>query len=101
MRFSQNLQKAREAAGLSQAELARKVEVPRQHVSKWEGGKNLPSLENALALSRVLGLSVNELFGEEVPKSDVQRLIEALPQRAVNHLKAFLLVLHGETKGPG
>ena len=92
MDFAQQLTQAREVAGLSKAELARRVGVPRQHVTKWESGVNLPSLENALALSRVLSLSVNELFGEQVPKSELEKLVAELPSEALEHLKAFLRV---------
>jgi len=64
----------------------------RSNAQIWEGGKNLPSLENALALSRVLSLSVNELFGEEEPKSELERLVSELPSEALDHLKAFLRI---------
>jgi len=57
----------REKAGLSQDELAEKLEVTRQTVSNWENDKNKIDLEKAKRLCEVFGITPNELCsdGEE------------------------------------
>ncbi|MDE6585584.1 MAG: helix-turn-helix domain-containing protein [Clostridia bacterium] len=59
--FNENLKKYRTAAGLSQSELAEKLFVTRQCVSKWEQGTNQPDLETLQKLSEILNVSVDEL----------------------------------------
>jgi putative molybdopterin biosynthesis protein len=60
------LRLARQAGGYSQLQLAGMAEVSRQAVSAVEAGLSDPSLRVALALSRALGLTVEELFGPAV-----------------------------------
>ncbi len=61
----------RKKAGLSQEELAEKVGVSRQSVSKWEGALSIPELDKILLLSQIFGVSTDYLlkdeFGEELP----------------------------------
>ena len=65
MTFSEKLVELRRKAGLSQEELASRLEVSRQAVSKWESGQTLPDLERAVALSRLFGVSLDYLMKEE------------------------------------
>ena len=46
----------RKRAGWSQEELAEKMGVSRQSVSKWEGAQSMPDLDKILALSRIFGV---------------------------------------------
>jgi putative molybdopterin biosynthesis protein len=55
--------RCRIACGWSQAELARRADIPRTTVSAIEGERLTPSVTTALALARSLGCSVEELFG--------------------------------------
>ena len=50
--------------GLSQDELAEKVFVTRQAVSRWENGTSDPSTSNLFALAKLYGISVEELLKE-------------------------------------
>ena len=50
--------------GLSQGELAEKVLVTRQAVSRWENGETVPNTETLKLLSKVLDVSINTLLGE-------------------------------------
>lgn len=59
----------REAAGLSQGDLAKQVFVARQTVSNWETGKTLPDVQSLLLLARLFGTSVDELLGEEAQRA--------------------------------
>ena len=60
--LAQRLHDLRRANGLSQEELARKLAVSRQAVSKWECGVTLPDISLLVPLCRVLGLTVQELL---------------------------------------
>lgn len=53
----------RKKYGLSQEELAQKVFVTRQAVSRWETGETLPNIETLKKLSQVLDVSINTLLG--------------------------------------
>lgn len=60
--IGQGIAARRKQMGLSQEELARKVGVTRQAVSRWESGSALPSVDNMVELSRALEISVDELL---------------------------------------
>ena len=55
----------REAAGMSQSDLARAAGIPRQYVSAWEAGAWDPGLQNLVVLSNVLGITLDQLMKEE------------------------------------
>lgn len=63
----ENIKKYRRLRGLTQQELAEKLFVTAQNVSKWETGKSMPELENLCRLAEALGVSVDTLLsgGEE------------------------------------
>lgn len=56
----------RKRAGWSQEELAEKMGVSRQSVSKWEGAQSMPDLDKILALSRIFGVSTDYLLKDEI-----------------------------------
>jgi putative molybdopterin biosynthesis protein len=62
------LRLARQGRGFSQQQLARMAGVSRQAVSAVESGLSDPSLRVALALSRALGMTVEEVFGQVTPE---------------------------------
>ena len=64
MRLSQNIAGLRHAAGWSQEELAARLDVTRQSVSKWESGQSDPSTTNLLALAKLFGVRPEELLQE-------------------------------------
>lgn len=61
MPFEENLRNLRKNANMTQAELAEKLNVSRQAVSKWEKAVSIPDIENMLLLSKVFNVSVDEL----------------------------------------
>ena len=69
MQLSDNIQQLRKALGLSQEQLAEQVGVSRQSISKWETGQSVPELDKLLALSRIFGLSTDELLGNRIPET--------------------------------
>ncbi|WP_066399893.1 helix-turn-helix domain-containing protein [Cytobacillus eiseniae] len=62
MIFSERLKNEREKRGWSQTELAEKIHVSRQSVSKWETGKNYPSIEVIIGLSDLFGITIDEML---------------------------------------
>lgn len=77
----ENIQRIRKSKGLSQEELALKLNVVRQTVSKWERGLSVPDAELLVTLSEVLDTPVSTLLGEtaiDTKATDVQILAEKL-----------------------
>ena len=75
--FSQNLKTIRKSKGLSQQELAVKLNVVRQTISKWEQGLSVPDSEMLISISEVLETPVSILLGENVvlPEADTLKAI--------------------------
>ena len=70
--LGQRLQQLRKAKGFSQEELAGRVGVSRQAVSKWEGGQTAPDLERLLALSKQLDGTTDYLLTGQHPAAREQ-----------------------------
>ena len=91
------ISECRKKKGLTQQQLAELLNVSNRAVSKWERGKNLPDASLMLELSKILGISVNELLnGEKILKSDYftkaeDRLIRL--QKKNNEYEKTLLLL--------
>lgn len=70
--LNENIKAVRKSKGLSQEELAIKLNVVRQTVSKWENGLSVPDSDMLLSLSEILETPVSTLLGEAVtePKAD-------------------------------
>lgn len=60
---AENIKDARLRAGLSQEELAQKLNAHVPQISRWESGKHSIDLYTAFWLSRVLNVSMDKLFG--------------------------------------
>ena len=61
--FSSNLKRLRQAGGMSQAQLAEKLNVTRQTVSSWERGNSYPDIGSLTHLVEVLGVEVQDILG--------------------------------------
>ena len=72
--LSENIKTIRKAKGLSQEELAVKLNVVRQTISKWEQGLSVPDSELLLALSEALETPVSTLLGETVAEPEADDL---------------------------
>ena len=66
MKLGEKLQQLRRQSGLSQEQLAARLTVSRQAVSKWELDETMPDTENVIQLSRLFGVSCDYLLREEV-----------------------------------
>ena len=65
MTLCEKLTQARKAAGLTQADIAARLSVSRQAVSRWESGQSKPSTEKILALGELYGVSIDRLLNTE------------------------------------
>lgn len=72
--LNENIKTFRKSKGLSQAELAIKLNVVRQTVSKWENGLSVPDSDMLISLSEALETPVSTLLGEAVAASKVDDL---------------------------
>lgn len=65
MTFADKILKLRKQAGLSQEELAEKLNVSRQAISRWEMGTAVPDAVNLLQMSKLFGVTVDYLINDE------------------------------------
>ena len=64
MTLCEKLTQARKAAGLTQADIAARLSVSRQAVSRWESGQSKPSTEKLLALAKIYDVSLDWLCSD-------------------------------------
>ncbi|MBD5486745.1 MAG: helix-turn-helix domain-containing protein [Lachnospiraceae bacterium] len=72
--LNENIKAIRKSKGLSQEELAVKLNVVRQTLSKWERGLSVPDSDMLICISEVLETPVSTLLGETVVESKVDDL---------------------------
>lgn len=72
--LNENLKIIRKSKGLSQEELAVKLNVVRQTISKWERGLSVPDSDMLISISEALKTPVSTLLGETVTESKVDDL---------------------------
>ncbi len=72
--LKENIKSIRKSRGLSQEELAIKLNVVRQTISKWEQGLSVPDSEMLISISEVLETPVSTLLGENISESKVDDL---------------------------
>ncbi len=72
--LKENIKSIRKSKGLSQEELAIKLNVVRQTISKWEQGLSVPDAEMLISISEVLETPVSTLLGENISESKVDDL---------------------------
>ena len=72
--LSENIKAVRKSKGLSQQELAVKLNVVRQTVSKWEQGLSVPDSDMLISISEALETPVSTLLGETVTETEADTL---------------------------
>lgn len=70
MKFGDNLKKIRKSKSISQEDLAEKVGVSRQSVSKWETGEAYPEMNNILELCKIFKCSIGDLVNDNMVDLD-------------------------------
>lgn len=70
--FSENLKRLRKEKGFSQEQLATRLNVVRQTISKWEKGISVPDAELLIQLAEVLDVTVSDLLGKKIEIAEDQ-----------------------------
>ncbi len=96
MKFGENLKRLRKEKKLSQEELAEKVGVSRQSVSKWETGDAYPEMNNILELCKIFHCHINELVNDSI--LDVESLDEDVMNCVVKFKKEQQQKMKGLSK---
>ena len=82
--LSENIRKLRKEKGISQEELAAKLNVVRQTVSKWEQNLSVPDSEMLIKIAEVFEVTVGTLLGETVEIKDTKTELEEISQKLEN-----------------
>jgi len=73
LNFKENLKKLRKEKNISQEQLAEKLNISRQAISKWKSGKAYPDMDNLILLRDIFNVSLDELIVNE--KADKEKSI--------------------------
>ena len=76
MNLGNHLFEARKKKGLSQEEVAEKLGVSRQTISKWEADETLPDIRQSKQLAILYGLTLDELIDFDIDVKEIQEVIE-------------------------
>jgi len=75
MKFSSNLQQLRKKHNLSQEQLAEKLDVTRQSISKWESDQALPDIDKLLRIAKIFHCSLDTLMDGDIEETELKRKI--------------------------
>lgn len=81
MLFNEMLMKRRRELGMTQDDLAEKLDISRQSVSRWENGECMPDSDKLIKLSDVLEISLDELTGREVKVEPIVLEAPVIPKK--------------------
>ncbi len=78
MTIGQKIKEARKSAGLTQEQMAEKLMVSRQAITKWESDKGIPDVDNLKAVSSLLNVSIDYLLdnGQNVQATVIREIID-------------------------
>lgn len=91
--LSEKIKKLRQENGLSQEELANKLNVVRQTISKWEKGLSLPDSDMLVNIAKVFGTTVSDLLDEKQPENKNSLNKEATKNKPSKTINLILLIL--------
>ena len=86
MSLGNHLFEARKKRGLSQEEVAGKLGVSRQTISKWETDETLPDIQQSKRLAVLYGLSLDELVEFDMDVKEIQEAIERTSEEVTNKI---------------
>ncbi len=96
MTFAEKLKSIRKQAGMSQEQLAEKLGVSRQAVTKWETDAGIPDIENIMAISILFDISIDELLSNERgAKTPAEYLFESVTEYDIDEPKHYDMKLGG------
>ena len=82
MKLGSSLYNARKKSGLSQEDVAGKLGVSRQTISKWETDETLPDIRQAKRLAVLYHLSLDELIEYDFDEAQAQQMIDSVSEEA-------------------
>lgn len=90
MTFAEKLKSIRKQAGMSQEQLAEKLGVSRQAVTKWETDAGIPDMDNIMAVSALFDISIDELLSNEKgAKKPADYLFESITEYDIDEPKRY------------
>lgn len=85
--LSERIRQLREARGITQVELAKRLSVTKQSVSNWENNNIQPSVEMAVSIADFFGITLDDLLG----RTDRRMLcVDGLIDTQIQHLNALV-----------
>ena len=94
MRVGANISRLRKAAGITQTELADRLNVSFQAVSNWERGQSCPDIANLMELASIFGVSVDRILGSERAAKLVTEISEEkAPEMSAEEIKEIAPIL--------
>ena len=91
MTLADRIQQLRKQKGISQEELADRVGVSRQAVSKWENNLSCPDITILPELASIFGISVDELLGRTPPKEERVHEAEVIKPEEKEHILDYTI----------
>ena len=82
MSLGSSLYHARKKSGLTQENVAEKLGVSRQTISKWEMGETLPDIRQSKALAMLYHMTLDELIEYDFDEAQVQQMIDSVSDQA-------------------
>lgn len=98
MEIGNKINQLRKLSGMTQEQLAEKLNVSRQTISKWEAGGTSPDLDSIVKVSKIFHVSLDDLLAEgesDVTKNDEQITLEDLVNINLHNRKMLLLLISG------
>lgn len=90
MEFNNKLYELRKQKGLSQEELAGRLNVSRQTISKWEVGESAPDMDNLVSISELFGVSLDELVLDKTLEQE-QPSVQVVRSELYSDIKEHVL----------
>ena len=97
MEFNNKLYELRKQKGLSQEELANRLNVSRQTISKWEVGESTPDMEKLAAISELFDISLDELVLDKATKKE-EPTEQTTKQKLYSDIKEHVLTEDNKKK---
>ena len=103
MKFGENLKQIRKSKNISQEDLAERLGVSRQSISKWETGENYPSMFNIMCLCDIFKCKINNLVHESMPEfnsldEEIKMSVVKFKENEQKKMKGFTKVLYVVSK---
>ena len=90
MNLSENLKKIRKEHNLSQEQLAEKLGVSRQAVSKWESNQAYPEMDKVIQLSKMFNLNIDELLNQDVKEINNEKQSKTIINKYIDDFLNFI-----------